>query len=243
MAARLMCVVAHPDDECYGFGGALALAAQRGVEVYVLCFTAGQAATNRGGAESPEELASIRSSEFAASCRVLGVSRHELLDYQDGQLEFANFSQAAGLIVERIRSFQPHVVLTFGGDGSLNTHPDHTIVSALTTAAFHWAGRPKRFPSAGPAFQPERLFYQTTSYFLPARQQPLPMPWTVSLDVRSVLATKMEAFRQHISQLPVMAGVEELFKSVGSTEHYVLAAKREPGAAQQMNDLFEGLEL
>ena len=41
-------MVAHPDDECYAFGGALALAADRGVETYVICLTDGQAATNRG---------------------------------------------------------------------------------------------------------------------------------------------------------------------------------------------------
>ena len=87
-----MCVVAHPDDECFGFGGALALAAQQQVETYVVCLTDGQAATNRGSATTSEELGQIRRAEFAASCNILGVSQHELLDYQDGKLEFASFS-------------------------------------------------------------------------------------------------------------------------------------------------------
>ncbi len=47
MGLKLVCVVAHPDDECYAFGGALALAAAQGVETYVVCLTDGQAATNR----------------------------------------------------------------------------------------------------------------------------------------------------------------------------------------------------
>src|SRR5271163_2608564 len=108
-----MCVVAHPDDECYAFGGALALAADRGVETYVVCLTDGQAATHRGEAASPEELGAMRRAEFTASCNVLGVTHHELLDYQDAQLEFINISRAAGRLVERMRRFQPDVVLTF----------------------------------------------------------------------------------------------------------------------------------
>ena len=50
MGLKLMCVVAHPDDECFAFGGALALAADTGIETYVVCLTDGQAATNRGDA-------------------------------------------------------------------------------------------------------------------------------------------------------------------------------------------------
>src|ERR1700680_912582 len=98
---KLMLVVAHPDDECFAFGGALALAASRGVETYVVCLTDGQAATHRGTAASPKELGKMRREEFAASCDVLGVKQHEMLDYQDAQLEFANFSTLAGDIVQR----------------------------------------------------------------------------------------------------------------------------------------------
>jgi len=102
-----MCVVAHPDDECFAFGGALTLAAERGVETYVVCLTDGQAARNRGDAASGEELGQMRRAEFAASCRVLGVAQHELLDYHDAQLERVDFSSAAGRLVERVRRFRP----------------------------------------------------------------------------------------------------------------------------------------
>ena len=70
-----MCITAHPDDEAGGFGGALRVYADRGVETSVLCLTSGQAATHRGGAKSDHELAAIRRQEFAASCEILGVSR------------------------------------------------------------------------------------------------------------------------------------------------------------------------
>src|ERR1700722_13376953 len=104
-----MCVVAHPDDECFAFGGALRLAADRGVETYVVCLTDGQAATNQGDAASGTALGKMRREEFQASCEVLGVSQHELMDYQDGQLEHVNFSVASGRLVERMRRFRPDV--------------------------------------------------------------------------------------------------------------------------------------
>ncbi len=146
MPLKLLCVTAHPDDECFAFGGALALAVERGVEVSVLCLTDGQAATNRGTAASGAELGAMRRKEFVESCKLLGIAHYEVLNYQDAQLEFANFSEVAGLLTERIRTWRPDVVLTFGGDGALNTHPDHSLVSFFTTAAFHWGGTAEALP-------------------------------------------------------------------------------------------------
>jgi LmbE family N-acetylglucosaminyl deacetylase len=238
---KLLCVTAHPDDECFAFGGALLLAAQAGVETSVLCFTDGQAATNRGDSRSAEDLGRMRREEFVASCNILGVTHHELLDYQDAQLEFANFSQTAAMLVKRIRAYKPDVVLTFGLDGAMNTHADHTMISAFTSAAFHWAAAPKRFPDLGPVHTARRLFYNTTSFFFPERHAPLPAPWTVTLDISSVLARKFEAFRAHTSQLPLMEKFQASFQQQASQEFYTLAATPEPQAAVQQTDLFAGL--
>jgi LmbE family N-acetylglucosaminyl deacetylase len=237
----MMLVVAHPDDECFAFGGALALAAERGVETYVLCLTDGQAATHRGDASSAEELGRIRRAEFAASCKVLGVTHHELLDYHDAQLEFANISETAAPLVERMRRFRPDVVLTFGSDGALNTHPDHMVVSMVTTAAFHWSGRPNRYPDLGAPFQPSRLFTLSSNFVIPDRQAPFLSPWTVVLDIRSVRDRKTEAFRQHASQAPLMERTRELFTTYGAEEFYTLLAASTPQPAQMMTDLFAGL--
>ncbi len=242
MGLKLMCVVAHPDDECFAFGGALAMAADRGVETYVLCLTDGQAATARGSAENGEELGRMRREEFRASCKVLRVTHHELLDYQDGRLEFVEFSRVAGRIVERMRRFQPDVVLTFGTDGALNTHADHMMVSALTAAAFHWSGRERRYPDLAKPFQPKRLYTLSTDVFLPDRQPPLPSPWSVRLDISSVLERKVEAFRAHVSQAPLMERTQEFFREHGQYECYTLAADVVPRAVIVGDDLFAGVE-
>ena len=241
MSLRLLCVVAHPDDECFAFGGALALAADRGVETAVLCLTDGQAATHRGTAQSSAELGAMRGQEFTESCNILGARHHELLNYGDGQLEHQSLHDLAGRLVDQIRRLRPHVILTFGGEGALNSHPDHTAVSAATTAAFHWSGNAKRFPEYGEPWRPQRLFYLTTNFFLPDRPAPLPAPWTCVLDIRAARARKQGAFQAHTSQAPLQAVARLVFEDHGNDERYVLAYTTAPQAATQTTDLFAGI--
>jgi LmbE family N-acetylglucosaminyl deacetylase len=239
---RLLSITAHPDDECFAFGGALALAAQHGIETSVICLTDGSAGSYRGPASTPLELGRLRRSEFASSCDILGVHHHEILDYQDGQLEFASYSNLAGDLVQRIRALRPHVILTFGGDGALNTHADHTVTSSVATAAFHWSGSPKRYPTLGDLHTPQRLFYLTTDFFVEGRLRHIPAPWTLTLDVSSVLPLRLQAMQAHTTQAPLMQRAGPLiFAKHGNTEHYALAASPVPQPATQSTDLFEGI--
>jgi LmbE family N-acetylglucosaminyl deacetylase len=241
MAIRLLCCVAHPDDECFGFGGALALAADRGMETSVLCMTDGQAGSYRGDAESGAELGQLRREEFARSCGVLGVHSFELLDYQDGRLEFMEFSSAAERLVRKMRSFRPHVVLTFGLDGGPNTHADHMMVGALTTAAFHWAGQAKRYPETGPVHQAQRLYTATSTVPLPGRPAPYPSPWSVALDITAARDRKMRAMQEHTTQAPLLAKSAAFFAENGDREYYTLAADAEPQPVSAGVSLFDGL--
>jgi LmbE family N-acetylglucosaminyl deacetylase len=208
----------------------------------VVCLTDGQAATNRGNAASGEALGAMRRDEFRRSCEVLGVAQYELMDYQDGRLEFVEFPVAAGRLVERIRRFRPDVVITFGGDGGQNSHADHMLASMLTTAAFHWAGQTKRYPDAGEVYRAKRLYYLTADFHIPDRPPAMTMPWTATLDIRSVRERKTEAFRQHVSQAPLMEKTKDFFEKHGAEEFYALVAAAEPQAARQGTDLFDGLD-
>ena len=170
---------------------------------------------------------------------MLGVAQQELLDYQDGQLEFTNLSVAAGRIVERMRTFRPQIVLTFAMDGSLNVHADHMAVSAIVTAAFHWAARAKRYPEQElQPWEADALFHQSTNFTLPDREPQLPSPWSVCLDVSSVKHIKEAAFREHTSQLPVLDKVQPYWDKFGHEEFYTLAAARVPQAMALRNHLF-----
>jgi LmbE family N-acetylglucosaminyl deacetylase len=241
MPLRLLCICAHPDDECFAFGGTLALYAARRVETSVLCLTDGQAATNRGDASSGKELGQRRRAEFEASCKVLGVTNAQVLDYSDGKLSLESLEDLSGVLVRHIRELRPHVVITFGPDGGLNTHPDHTTVALAATAAFHWAGSSKRFITTGNLWPPQRLYYLTSSFFLPDRQPPLPAPWTHTMDISTFFDKKKEAFAQHTSQAPLMEFAIPIFEKHPKEEHYALAAAVAPQPARQSTDLFEGV--
>lgn len=248
MSYRLLCVTAHPDDESGGFGGALMLAAQAGVETSVLCFTDGQAAHFRGEVAEGENLGKVRRAEMAAACRVLGVSHHEVLHFPDGQLARQNFQQMVGIVVEHIRRWRPHVVLTFGGDGAVNLHRDHTMMSVVTTAAFHWSYREDMFAETGlPPWTPQKLYYTSTP-FVSVRDHPelagSPTgPWSLTLDLGETLGQrKVEAFAQHRSQRGVLQRVGPDRIRHMHVERYLLAARRGQTSVTDDKAMFAGIE-
>src|SRR5258708_21693579 len=112
---RLVCVPAHPEDEAVGFGGKLIHYAKLGVESFVLCLTAGHAATNRGGAKSDDELKQIRRREFADACRMLKVHNAEVLDYPDGKLDRQDFHATVADLTRRVREVRPPAMVTRRG--------------------------------------------------------------------------------------------------------------------------------
>jgi len=244
---RLLCVTAHPDDEAGGFGGSLLFYASRGVETHVLCLTPGQAATNRGGARSDEELAATRRAEFQASCRVLKIAHGEVLDYPDAGLDRVNFHAAVGELTERIRRIRPHVILTIGPEGAVTAHPDHSMASLFATLAYHWAGRSNRFPeqlqNGLTPHRTQKLYYSTTLFSLPDRQPVSPAPVTATIEIGAeFLEEKIRAFKQHTSQSPLFQLFEGMARKRGTRELFHLAATTAPRQMQMETDLFEGVK-
>ena len=62
-----------------------------------------------------------------------------------------------------------------------------------------------------------------------------------SVDIRSVMERKQEAFRQHTSQAPLMERTKDLFEQFGQCEYYTLVAAKDPQPASQTTDMFTGL--
>lgn len=242
---RLLCITAHPDDEAGGFGGSLLLYHSRGVETYIVCLTPGQAATHRGGARNDKELSALRRREFAASCELLKVSQGEVLNYRDGALDGADFYRVVEDLVLRIRRLRPQVVLTFGPEGAVTAHPDHSMTSVFATMAFHWAGRTNRFThQLANGLQPHRaqkLYYATAPFTLPDREPVSLSPATTIIDVGPHFETKIAAFRAHSSQAPLFPLFENAVRKRGAKEWFHLAAMLDPGVLQPETDLFAGV--
>jgi N-acetyl-1-D-myo-inositol-2-amino-2-deoxy-alpha-D-glucopyranoside deacetylase len=162
---------AHPDDESFGLGSTLAQYAAAGVKVYYVCSTGGEMGTvdqeHLRGHESIEELRAI---EMKCAAEVLGLAGVFYLGYRDSgmpgspenkhpnSLAMAPLEEAAGRAVKIIREIRPDVVVTHDAGGGYG-HPDHIATHDLTVEAFRAAGDPARYPGAGPAFQPRKLYF------------------------------------------------------------------------------------
>ncbi len=223
------------------------MAHRDGIETSVLCMTDGQAAHFRGDASDPQELGHIRRAEMDAACAVLGVTRHEVLHYPDGELAHQDFYALVGVVIERIRRWRPQVVLTFGGDGAINLHRDHTMISAVATAAFHWASRPEMFPEQPglPAYTPQKLYYASTP-FVSVRARPelanaATVPWSLTLELGPLSDRRMEAFGKHHSQQGVLQRVGRQVRESMLQERYLLVAKRGQTSVTEDRGIFAGV--
>ena len=154
---RLMCVLAHPDDESLGTGGTLAKYAAEGVSTYVVTATRGERGRFHDEAVSPgpEIVGKAREAELLAAARELGVREVRFLDYPDGALDRVNAAQAIEKIAGHIRRVKPQVVVTFGPDGAYG-HPDHIAISQFTAAAIVCAADPSSVPDSETA-EPHRV--------------------------------------------------------------------------------------
>jgi LmbE family N-acetylglucosaminyl deacetylase len=240
-----MCVTAHPDDEAGGFGGTLLKYRESGAETCVVCLTPGQAATHRGAAKSDQELAEMRRREFLDSCEILKVSQPVILAYPDGQLYRQELNRVVYDLTMRIREFRPHVMLTFGPEGGVTGHPDHSMAGIFATLAFHWAGRPNRYAdqvkNGTSPYRTQKLYYQTADFVLPNRPPITFTPQTAIIDIEKYLERKISAFKAHTTQAPLWPLFEENVRKRQSKEMFHLAASVKNGAVAAETDLFAGI--
>jgi LmbE family N-acetylglucosaminyl deacetylase len=133
---RLLGVFAHPDDETFCAGGALARYTNEGCEAMVVSATRGEAGQIRDATRATRRtLGAVRERELEAACAALGVGHVRCLDYGDGTLADADGAELRAAVLAVMAEFSPDVVITFGDDGAYG-HPDHTTISHATTDAF-----------------------------------------------------------------------------------------------------------
>jgi len=168
---RLLAIFAHPDDESFGPGGTLALYAQRGVEVHLICATRGEAGKIPDAlGQSHETVAQLREAELRCAADELGLAEIHFLDYRDSgmagapdnhhpnALVSAPLENVAEKIVHIIRRIQPQVVLTHDPTGGY-LHPDHIATHNAAVEAFYAASDPNRFMENLPTFSPSKLYF------------------------------------------------------------------------------------
>lgn len=257
----LAVVMAHPDDDAYGFAGMVALHADDPGFRFVLVHATdgGMGDIREGFPATRETLGRIRQQEDENAWRALGrePDRHEWLGYPDGEVDQVPFEELVDAVDAILAEERPTVVGTFGPDGIFG-HPDHIAIGAATDAAFA-----RHASTTGTAFR--RLLHGAipNSVFERWQDQRAAMGLQVwdptqvyhmrgipdeeiglEVDCRTVAHRIVAGLREHQSQHHVMSDdpddVERWQKIVSRDWSAVAWPERLPGSPW-LTDPFEGL--
>jgi LmbE family N-acetylglucosaminyl deacetylase len=263
---RLLCVLAHPDDESLGTGGILARYAAAGVATGILIATRGERGWpgNPDTYPGPQALGCLREMELRAAAAALGVRTVELMDYPDGDVDWADPTEVIERIAAYLRQFRPQVVVTFAPDGATG-HPDHIAISQFTTAAIVAAADGSHaFPGAPPPHRVAKLYYlvysraQTEAYetvfgdtFMTVegvRRAAPPWPdWAITtrIDATAHWRQVRQAVGCHQTQIPNAAKLARLpaetHRALWGRQEFYRAFSLVNGGRAVEDDLFAGL--
>jgi LmbE family N-acetylglucosaminyl deacetylase len=262
---RLMCVLAHPDDESMGSGGIVSKYASEGVGTYLVCATRGERGWF-GDADAypgPDALGRIREAELQSAAAVLGLRRVDFLDYIDGDLSQADPSEVVPKIARLIQEVRPQVVVTFAHDGSYG-HPDHIAICQFATAACVAAADASLDSASIHPHRVAKLYYMAGGTELGELwtqaagdiamevdgilRRPTAWPdWaiTTNIDCLDHWQTVRDAIRCHGSQVPSLRGFEDwsddFHRSIWGRQEFYRAYSLVNGGREVEADLFDGL--
>jgi LmbE family N-acetylglucosaminyl deacetylase len=209
--SRLVVVAAHPDDESLGAGGLIAIAAERGMSVYVVLLTAGEASPFASPASTRHALATLRLAEMEnALARLAPENTLVFLGAPDRQVA-ENECHVARSLTELVGTGERTLLAApWREDG----HPDHDAAGrAAVVAARESGARLVEYPLlAWNRLVPDELPWQH------ARCLPLP---------EQLRERKEAAIRAHVSQVRAAGGQAPLPGRVlahftGDVEHFLV---------------------
>lgn len=283
---RILAIHAHPDDESSKGAATLARYAAEGHRVLVVTCTGGE----RGDILNPamdkpgikENMTAVRKDEMARAVAALGVE-HRWLGYVDSGLPEGNplpplpegcFARektdtVVRDLVEIMREFQPHVVITYDENGGY-PHPDHLKVHEVSMLAWDRSGEAEYAPELGKPWTSLKLYY--THGFIRQRmemfhelllQEGKPSPYGPMLerwkankaDVMERVTTQVrcedyfdardDALRAHATQIDPAGAFfgtpVEVQRKLWPTEEFELAKTRVSTSLPE-NDLFAGID-
>jgi LmbE family N-acetylglucosaminyl deacetylase len=255
--ARLMQVVAHPDDED---GGVLTLEARgRGVNTLLMTLNRGEGGQNKIGSNLSDVLGVLRTLELLASDQYYGVQERfsRVADFGFSKSADETFAKwgghdiALGDMVRVVRTFRPDVLVARFSGTSRDGHGHHQASSILAREAFRAAADPKRFPEQiAEGLEPwqAKKFYIGNVCGFGAMACPDP-DWTVKLNTgersselgMSYIQFAMEGLRHQMSQGAANWSVEPGDRF----SFYKLVDSVLPGGAVKVaheKDFFDGID-
>ncbi|GHH63223.1 mycothiol conjugate amidase Mca [Lentzea cavernae] len=172
---RLMAVHAHPDDESSKGAASMARYIAEGHDVMVVTCTDGGAGSILNPAmDKPdvlENIIEVRREEMANAAKILGI-QHRWLGFKDsglpegdplpplpeGCFALVPLEESVPSLVEAIRDFRPHVVVTYDENGGY-PHPDHIRTHEISMAALDAAADASYKPELGEAWETQKVYY------------------------------------------------------------------------------------
>jgi LmbE family N-acetylglucosaminyl deacetylase len=238
---RAMFIYAHPDDIEFGVAGTAALWASRGCEVTYVVLTDGNVGSHEADM-TQEKLALLRRAEQTAAADVVGATC-VFMGQHDGLLQPT--LELRKELVCLIRQRRPNAVVCgdptvyFPSENYIN-HPDHRAAAQVALdAVFPAAEMHLLYPDLDAAgLAPHKVNYVYISW--PA-QKP-----NYYIDITPTIEKKIEALRQHASQLGdwdpserIRAWNAETGKKVGFkyAESYFRIALKEIEEAEEPEDV------
>lgn len=232
--ARMMWIVAHPDDESMG-GGVLAKAGPGlGNPLYFLVLTHGEGGECRVPGGCPPDLATFRKAEMEKVARLYGAEL-QMESFFNAPLPTESFPKRSELAkvwkkhkdpevvcAKAIRKFKPDVILTFDPDHGFTGHPEHQLVSRFATAAVRLAAAETAELGKSKAHLCPHVFYIKNLY-LPFTLFGAgdPGPYSEAFDVTQACTDKQscrevmaEFTKPHRSQAADMQQVRRLCKVI-----------------------------
>lgn len=182
---RVLVIAPHPDDDAIGCGGSIVQHVRRGDTVHIIYITSGE---HGSPVYEPSELAKIREGEAAKGAQILGAQQTTFLRQPDGNVSYS--LELVNHFIQLIRTEKPDALyLPHSADG----HKDHQQTYQVAIEAVGRA-QGNSFPEwGGKAWNIETILgYEVWT--------PLTRFQYVN-DITDVIETKLNALREHRSQL------------------------------------------
>jgi len=284
---RLMAVHAHPDDESSKGAATMARYIAEGHDVMVVTCTDGAAGSILNPAmDRPdvlENITEVRREEMARAAKILGI-QHRWLGFADsglpegdplpplpdGCFALVPLEESVPPLVEVIREFRPHVIVTYDENGGY-PHPDHIRTHEVSMAAIDAASDPAYSPELGSAWETQKVYYshgfsraKLMSFHEAMEARGLESPYTEWLsnwdpsrpDVMDRVTTRVEcadyfdvrdeALKAHATQIDPtsrwFAIPQDLQRDVWPTEEYELVRSVVDSTLPE-DDLFTGVKV
>lgn len=210
-----MFIFAHPDDIEFGCAGTAAEWAKAGSRVIYVVITDGNVGSHEDGMTA-ERLAELRRAEQTAASQVAG-AECLFLGYHDGFLQPT--LELRKELVRLIRQYKPNAVVCgdptnyFPSDSYIN-HPDHRAAGqAALDAVFPAAEMSLLYPDlAAEGLVGHKVNYVYVNFAHKANYY---------IDITGSIDTKIEALRQHTSQLGDWDPAENIKEWAGETGNKV----------------------